>query len=441
MKSVTPEQLAPHRSFFTEYDRYGSLMRWGTDAERDAIRRQLDRKLKLLLITKAHTLIAASQLLESPFAHDLLRAQPELVSSGAIVSSIKLGHESTGAFLEEKRHEEEANPESPYHSKDALELANIIDEVGTSVRWPLAAMSDWFRERLADDLADDHSLIRLALRREGIIPPQSIVGEILDQQGLSRGDVDRIVSSAGIPRFRDVMRHYADFIYYLAGARATGSQGVLPQENLVDFSIGELIGRKTRLSDNEIFFKIFMDLVKAKTSTIFPSDFLDSISISDALELRNIATSKHFTEKYNLIQVRTMESLAVSDPEKLVLFLEELDAYETDLYEEFSIALDRELPTRLAEEKKRSGAKVVQALASIFIPFYSPESYKELAISGLRLTGKKEAATAIEERIKKGLFAFETAIEAMDILEKQVLLDFVDIMKKKYQGRMFKPGK
>ena len=100
MKSVTSEDLAPQRVFFTEFDRYGDPAKWTTGSERQAISRMLERKLKLLLLTKAHIIIAASQLLESPFAHDLLLKHPELLTTGAIISSIKLGHESSADFLQ-----------------------------------------------------------------------------------------------------------------------------------------------------------------------------------------------------------------------------------------------------------------------------------------------------------------------------------------------------
>lgn len=437
MKSVTPDELAAHRAFFTEFDRYGDPSKWATPAERDVLQRQLERKLKIFLITKAHVLVAASQLLESPFAHELIRKHPNLLISGAIISSIKLGHESSSQFLLEKRDEDREKPRSPYHTTEAFETAQLIDTIGTSVRWPLSAMSDWFRMRLADDLSDEQSLVRIALRRAGVIPSSSVVAEIRAEEGLSRRAVDRIVAATNDTRFRDIMRLYADFIYYLSGARATRSEGVLPQENLVDYSLGELIGRKTRLSEHEIFFKIFMDIVKARTATVFPDEFLDAISIDDALELRHVAISKKFTAKYNTIQEKTKEALDVEDPEGLVLLLAELDTFENELHDEFEAELDRELPTRAIEERQRASGKVLQAVASIFIPGYGPDSYKDIVVSGLKWMGRDEAAAAIERKINKGLFACETALESMQLLERQALLDFVDTMKAKYQERMF----
>jgi hypothetical protein len=285
-------------------------------------------------------------------------------------------------------------------------------------------------------LLDEQSLVRLTLRQQGIITPQGIADEIRKQSVLTRDTVDRVATSFHTDGLRDILVAYADFLYYLSGARTTRSEGVLPQENLVDFSLTDLIGRRTKLSESEVFFKIFIDTVKAKTSTIFPTDFLDSISIEDAIELRSIALSKQFTEKYNSIQLKTKEALDLKDPERLVLLMHELDEFETELSVEFSTALDKELPTRLREEKQRAAGTVVHSVASILIPFYAPDSARDILVSGLKLLGKREAAEAVDNKISQGVRACETALENMNIIDRQILLDFVDEMKNKYKSKM-----
>jgi len=166
-------------------------------------------------------------------------------------------------------------------------------------------------------------------------------------------------------------------------------------------------------------------------------DFLDSISIENSIELRKIAIEKSFIEKYNMIQFRTKEALQIHDPERLVLLMSELEQFESELFIEFSRTLDKELPTRVREKKQRATGKVLHSLASLIIPFYSPESYKELIVSGLTIAGKKQAAKTIENKIDNGLSACESALEKMNILDRQILLDFVDEMKKKYAFKMF----
>ena len=437
MRSVTPVELPAHRAFFTEFDLHGDPSAWAAESERKAIAIAIERKLKLLLLTKAKVLVAASQLLESPFAHALLLKQPRLLESGAVVSSIKLGHESTKEFLEIKRNEERSTASSPYHRAEADSVAALIDDKGLSVRWPLEIMSDWFRDRLAKDLLDEGSLIRVALRREGIVFPERLATLIKAEEGLSRGKVDELAATTGDMKLRDFVHVYADFVYYLSGARATESEGVLPQENLVEVSLSELAGAKTRLTENAIFFKVFIDTVKARTSTIFPSDFLDAITIEDALDLRSVAASEEFVTQYNVLQMKTREAIDTRDPEGLVLLLGELEEFETGLFRRFNAALDSELGSRLTETRQRSAGQMLHSLASIAIPGYGIDSYKDLVVSGLRWSGAKGIAETIDERVTQGLGACETLLEKMGLLERQALLDYVDELKKKYSARMF----
>lgn len=435
MKSVEPKELLPHRVFFTEFDRYNSFIKWNIN--KDNIEKQLHRKIKLLILTKGHLIVAASQLLESPFAHDLILKHPKILDSGSLISSMKYGHNATLDFLNEKRKEQEKIISNPYHTSKAQEVANAIDSAGTSVRWSISGISTWFRDRLASDIDDSKSLLRVTLNHEGIILPNDLSEKISKQDVLSRGRVEDILKGYNNPHLNDIILAYSDFIYYLSGARTTNSEGILPQENLVDFSVGDLLGNKTKLSDSEIFFKIFIDTVKAKTSTVFPVDFLDAITNEDALELRKIAISKQFVDKYNTIQIKTKEALNIHDPQKLVLLMNELEQFELELFKEFSETFDKELPARIRENKKRAVGNMLHSIASLLIPGYSPESYKEILVSGLTLAGKNEVANNVNKRVNKGLFAFESLLETMDILDKQILLDFVDVMKKKYVTKLF----
>jgi len=435
MKSVEHKDLISHRVFYTEFDRYNSFFHW--ENNRNDIQRLLERKLKLLILTKGHVVVASSQLLESPFAHNILLNHPKLLDSGSIVSSMKYGHDTTFDFLNDKRNEQIKDLKNPYHTKIAKDVADLIDEKGTIVRWKLEGNSSWFRDRLATDLKDPKSLIRTTLNHENVILPNNISDVIKNNDYLSRGKVESIARSYNNPDLENILISYSNFIYYLSGARTVKSEGVLPQENLVDFSIGDLLGSKTKLSESEIFFKIFIDTVKAKTSTIFPMDFLDSITIENAIELREIAIEKSFIDKYNIIQTKTKEALNIHDPERLVLLMSELEQFESELFFEFSKTLDKELPTRIREKKQRATGKVLHSLASLIIPFYSPESYKEIIVSGLTIAGKGDVAKSIDKKVNKGLFACESMLERMSVLDRQILLDFVDEMKKKYATNMF----
>lgn len=281
-------------------------------------------------------------------------------------------------------------------------------------------------------------VFRLSAKHQGIIFPFDISSQIREVENLSRGDVYRIAKNCNNLYLWDLLSNYTDFIYYLSGAQTTDSEGVLPQENLLDFSIGDLAGQKTRLSESEVFFKIFIDIIKARTSTYFPTDVLDAFSFHDTLDLHEIAISSLFTEKYNAIQKKTKQALTVHDPERLVLLMDEIDKFEQDLKNEFDKAINIEMTVRQKEKTKNESRKLLHNLASLFIPYYgTPGSSTKILINGLQLVGKRDIAKKIEKKYDQGIQSFERILERMHIADKQILIDFVDNIKKKYSEKLF----
>ena len=432
MRSFTPDQLPAHRTFFTEFDRDPALVGVPTDV----VDANMLRKLKLLVLTKSHVVIAASQLLESDTAHRLVLKYPALVTSGAVVSSMKARHPTTSQFLEEKRATEGAQ-KAGFLRPEAAEVAALIDSAGSAVRWELEAMSDWFRDRLVADLRDTAGLLNAIARRQRIELPGSIADDLEREEGLSRARVGTVVADRGNKGTSFLLRAYADFLYYLSGARTTDSMGVLPQDNFLDFTFSELLGRPSGMSEEEVFFKIFIDTVKAKTETIFPEAFLDSLSLAQALELREVGLQRGFIEGYNTIQTKTKDALELRDKEGLVLLLRELDELEEGMHASFSAALDRELSSREREARQRAAGRTLKTLTSMAYPrLFEPGAYKELFASTLEWMGRAEAVESVDERIARGHAALETLLEKSGILEKQPLLDFVSEMNRRYQSRM-----
>jgi len=87
MRSVFPESIRASRVYFTEFDRVTySQVAW-TPADVSAIRRNMERKLKLVALVKGHVVIAASHLLESELAHEVLL--PHLRSSAVLSTTRK----------------------------------------------------------------------------------------------------------------------------------------------------------------------------------------------------------------------------------------------------------------------------------------------------------------------------------------------------------------
>jgi len=393
MKFVSPDSIMLSRVYFTEFDRVTySQVAW-TAADVKAIRRNMERKLKLVALIKGHVVIAASHLLESELAHEVLFPHPKLFSTGVIVPALRAEFTGFEGFLESKL--TEGKESAQYEGNARRDMAQMLDsQVSMAVKWEVEQTSGWFKERLISDMTDDRSLLRSCLRENGSMIPPNLVARIESIHRLSRKDIYVSAKDTGDKTLWNIMCAYTDFLYYLTGARAVHSEGVLPQENLMDFSLSDLAGGRTHLSETEVFFKVFVDLVKAATHTHFPLDVLDALSIDDVLDLHSLAIEDRFVSKYNAIQEKTKAGLAIHDPERLILLMEELEEFERKLHDEYGMAIEKELSRYLRDRKKSKAARFLSATASLLVsPWSIATSAKDMVISGLELAGLGQIAS------------------------------------------------
>lgn len=426
----------PNRVYFTEFDRATySQVAW-TQEDVAEIIRSLERKIKLLALTKGHVVIATSHLLESELARQLLLPYPDLFTERVIVPALRNDYASCTKFLDAKRNVEENRERELYLGDEQVVMAQLLDEAALPIHWHPADTSGWFKNRFLSDLRDDSSLVTICLQHQGLTVPEMICRQLEELPTLSRGAVYHATKSHGNLPFREIVNAYADFLYYISGAKAVKSEGVLPQENIIDFSFTDLEEKTVSLSEQEIFFKIFIDTVKTATSTHFPVDFLDALTIGDAIELHRIGNNERFVEKYNLIQQRTKDGLTLADPERLVLLLDELLHFEHELHNEYLRAIEAELPNRLRQKRAQRTGKFVHSLASLIVDTYGVMSgVKDLIISGVSSAKADKIARKVNDRLRKGLHALEWCVG--EKFENQpVMLRFVDELKKRYARKM-----
>ncbi len=341
-------------------------------------------------------------------------------------------------FLESKL--AEGKESIQYEGKARRDMAQMLDsQSALAIKWEVSQTSGWFKERLLSDMKDEQSLLRLCLREGGTVIPAGLVSRIGDFPRLSRQDVYVSAKETGNKNLWHILCEYTDFLYYLSGARAVCSEGLLPQENLIDFSLSDLANGRTRLSDAEVFFKIFVDLIKTTTHTHFPLDMLDALTINDVLDLHSVAVEDRFVDKYNAIQEKTKSGLTIHDPERLVLVMEELEELERQLHIEYNVALKKELPRHLRNHKKAKAAKFLNATASLFVsPWGIATGAKDIVVSGLELVGMGEITSATQNRIQQRLKACSRLIDRAKDESTPVLLTFMERMQERYAEKILK---
>lgn len=432
-KYLLPNEINNSRVYLADFDRVTySQVAW-TDEDVEQLVVNYQRKIKLLLLVKGHVIIPLPHLIESELAREVIGNFPDLFSCGAVLPTLPPKIDTAKDFLQYQLKSVKESDADLYRGSEPQEMAALMDETAQFVRWEDKRSTDWFRQRLLTDMQDAQSLLRLTFQERKLKLPLKTFRRLEKIANFDRTDVYLAAKELGdLPRW-ELLSSYADFLYYLSDALSVESEGLLPQENLLDFSLSDLANGKTRLSEYEVFTKLFIDTVKAITCTHFPADFLDALSIPDAIELHGIAMQNDFIEKYHSIQKTTKDSLDLHDPERLVLTLTELETYETELHAQFEQALHRELPPHLRERRALTIGDMLHTLATLVIPFYgNVDAARELLISGLAVIGQDEVTKRVSRRVSAGVDAVENLVDRRDISDRAVLLDFAKKMKTKY---------
>ncbi len=437
MNEAKPEDLYPHRVYFTALDRTTySQVAWSED-DVDNIIRSLTRTIKLLALTKGHIVIAASHLLESELAREIILKYPDLIIRRIVIPALRDDFTSVAEFREAKKNTPDAGEASLYAGPEQSEISELIDSEGLVVRWNSQATSGWFKERLIHDLRDEKSLVRSHLSERHLSSSGKLCQELQDIPALSRGAIYLATQKYGDLEFREIVNSYADFLYYLGGAKAVQSEGVLPQENIIDFGLHDFETSWCPLSENEIFTKLFLDSVKAATSTHFPEDLLDALDLPDIFRLHDVAIKESFIEKYNTIQATAKAALKIEDSERLVLLMNELLEFESELHKSFMSAIRNELPAKLRELQRGHIASLLHSLANFLIlPYGAATGLKDIVISGLRVIKQDALAKDIQERVDHRLRIIRGLASRIFGGEKPTLLNFIEDLKNQYMDRL-----
>lgn len=435
MKYIDPKNITVPRAYFTEFDRVTySQVAW-TEKDIEGIKLNLERKIKLLGCIKGVVVIATSHLFESELANEFIKENPIVLEEGIILPALISDYSDFNSFLSHKRDKSKENELYMGADKDEINLllSNCVNEV---VKWDVQDTSSWFKQRLLEDLKNEKSVLRFNLSNV----PLSIITEVASQvnelEFPSRGEIYNIAKDSGNKKLWIHLGEYADFIYYLSGARAVNSEGILPQENLVDFSIADLTQQKTKLSDYEIFYRIFVKIIKEKTQKIFPLEILDALTFKDVVQLRNNLLHSSFVEKYNSLMEKTKQRIEITDSEQLILTIDELSHFEEELHLIFENSIVKEIKQLKKIDLQKSGIKVLTSVGSLLTFYGTIESITQLTTNVLSLVGLEKHLLQTEENIKRTIYNLKTLVNKNSLDKKPLLINYLTEISKMYSSKL-----
>lgn len=329
MLRIEPSTFKGPRCYFTNFD-YKIISR---TRNKDKLRREIERKLKLLLLTK-DTIVCAASHLTSEFTYKIFKDNPVLLNRALVIPALRKDKNDISELFNRKR--------LPTALKG--EMINFYkNNIFKTVNWELKENSKWFRDRFINELYQKESILRKNLCKLSEARIISMIQEIERDEILEREKIDVITADLGLNE-RRVIINFRELIYHISGARVVNCESALPQENYIDYSLADLNKRKIILSEIQIFWKLFLELAfETMQKNPVPLEFLDYLSFNDICELRNPIGKTNFKYTYDMLIKKSVAAIRKDDDNQLLYDVQELLCIKDNISKEYELLLTKEI--------------------------------------------------------------------------------------------------
>ena len=425
MERVNSSELLGVNAYFTNFD--NRIVNSSTNKE--ALKRSAERTLKILLLTKNNVVCAASHL-ENPIAFSLFYENPVLLEKQLVIPAFRSDKQDIRELFEGKRISKERK----------LNMISFYDEkLSKTVLWNLAENSTWFRDTFVNGLTTDNSVIRSNLSGLSDDEVLSIVQDVKRHETLGRGDIEAIVEKYDV-RTKRIIRNYRELVYHMSGARVVNCESTLPQENYIDYSLADLEHHRTQLSEVQVFWKLFIELILASLHRYrFPIEALDELSFEDISELRQPISKTSFIRDYNRFYQLAADSISKDSRDDILYNYCELCEIKDSLEKQFNEVFEKELKTFFLKKAKKGGLnllKNVGALGLGFVPYVGDcigfldiaLSFKSYQFNVMQTICDAKAVKSLDDYTKYKAKIVQKQIQQFDLNSKSTMLDVVSMI-------------
>ncbi|MDG7041561.1 MAG: hypothetical protein JRN22_00720 [Nitrososphaerota archaeon] len=405
---------------------------------REQFRKDIERRLKILLLTKDYVVCAASHL-TSEFAYNMFRENPILLHNSLVIPALREDIIDIGDLLKKKR--------LPVSLKQDM-ISFYKDEIVTTVDWKLEENSAWFRDSFLRELKNEKSVLRknlAALPAEKLAP---MISEIESKPLLIRESINSVASELE-PWARKVLLDFRELVYHISGARVVNCESTLPQENYIDYSLADIDHRETMLSETQIFWKIFLEIAfETMHKKAVPLELFDLLSFKDIYHLRQPIDKSSFKNNYDRLIKKAIESVEKDPRESILYDIQELLTIRDIIVKDFEAVFEKELGPFLRrktmgtfKELGKTGVSIGLGILGFFVPIIpgaisllsrSPAMYINLN----RVFRSTKSLNNYENYLRYKEATLRDSILKSEISEKTEMLDVVSLLVKTVSGRM-----
>jgi hypothetical protein len=438
MERIDPTNFQGPRVYFTDFD-YRIVQ---FKHRKEVYRREVERRLKIILLTK-NTVVCAASHLTHEFAYNFFKDNSILLTKNMVLPALRRDKERATDYLEGKRIERSLKE----NMKDFYR-----DYVNKVVDWELIENTAWFRENLLKALKDELSIIRRNLINLPKGKLDILINEIEKNDILTRELILESISTWS-SREQKTILDYTNLIYHMSGARVVNCESALPQESYIDYSLTDFSEHRVMLSDTQVFLKIFFELAFENLyRNALPVELLDILSFEDVYYLRKPLENSSFRRKYDkLIQTsgqiirdsETHSGVVLYDIEKPLEILEQIS-------KTFGEVFKKELPEFLKKKHKETTKGLRKSTLSLglgvagFVPYVSsiasslslPSTSREFFINLNQWFRSRKEMDDYNLYLKNKEKALHQMIEKYTISERSTLLDAFDLLTNTISARL-----
>jgi hypothetical protein len=329
MERIDSLNLSGVNAYFTNFD--NRIV--STTSDKESLKKSIERTLKVLLLTKNNVVCAASHL-TNDIAFKLLSENKVLLNKQLIIPAFR----SDKTEIAELFHKI-----SIKESKRKKYIDFYSDNLTKTVSWDLHQNSNWFRDTFVQGLNTKGSVICKNLKSLSDKQLKHLISEISKKEILDRDNIDNL-SKEFDNETKLILRNYRELIYHMSGARVVNSESTLPQENYIDYSLTDFKNRDIQLSELQVFWKIFIELLyETLNKPKLSEELLDILSFDDIANIRQPILETNFVENYNNFYKIAVTSINKKNEADILFDLKELLKIKNNLEFSFKEVFEKEL--------------------------------------------------------------------------------------------------
>lgn len=415
MKYLHPKSLKGPKVYFVEFDpqKTRTLRDWNT------WKTKISRRLKTLLLTKRVIVCGASQL-NSQVVFEFFKENPFLLERGLIIPALRSDRAEVGDCISIGGKIE----------KDMRRFYN--DTISQVVTWEHSFNATGFKNGLVNALLDDGSILRRNLRLASKEKLEKLAQQLTGFEHLSRDDLKRCMCFLD-SRSRRLISKFANLIYYLSGSRTVDCETALRNLDYLDFSIADIVKRKTHLSEYAVFWKIFIELAfESLNLPLVPEESLDLLSFEEIAKLQIPIQRSGFCEEYDRMLSYTLDCIKLKDITSVVSSAEQLLRLRNLLAKTFKETLELQKEAFIQSRRQQYRGKMVSSTISLGVGLAGsiPGIGTVFNLVGVAQAGRElyvniEETIASSEIQKQRERALNQIIKQSDFSEKHILFDLV----------------